>query len=74
MYTPDLYGLNRQVNTYSGKALRIIECRCLYTSSFDRQLQEVWLAKLMVTGLVPCLRGTVISNSCRKKETFSIKA
>jgi len=55
------------VYTYSASALRMIECRCRYTSSFDKQLQEVWLAKLMVTGLVPCLIGTVISNNCRVK-------
>ncbi len=57
----------RSVNTYSGKALRIIECCCRYKSCFDKQLQEVWLAKLMVTGLAPYFIGTVISNNCRMK-------
>lgn len=38
--------------------------------------QEVWLAKLIVTGLGPCERGTVISNNYKgqKEEKYYIDA
>ncbi len=56
------------MRAYSGRALLMMLWTCLYTSSLDRQLHWVWLATLMVTGLVPWVIGTVISNSCKKTE------
>ncbi|KAF2982602.1 hypothetical protein EK904_008600, partial [Melospiza melodia maxima] len=39
---------------------RMMEWTCLYTSSLDMQRQDVWLAKLTVTGLGPWDSGTDI--------------
>lgn len=68
------YEQDNREETHSGRARRMMECFCLYTSSLDKQLHEVWLAKLMVTGLGGCFTGTVISNSCRNdKNNRTIK-